>query len=146
VSWINTVSEVIGTVYRASAGIKIAVNQDNIMEAVRIIESEAEHFRRQVNVRRDQLHVYQMGGDPVSAEVARTLTEKFYIASDSYVSRCLQYATMLDNLARQLCESAQTYGFTEEQAAERFNAAKHEGHGRPLELAQESHYGGLRAN
>jgi len=148
VNWMSTVvSEATGTLRRASDGLKIAVNQDNILQAARIIESEAEHFKKQVVTRADDMRVYEMGGDPVSAEVARVLTRKFVLDEQSYVNRCLDYAAMLKNLAWQLCRSAQTYGFNEEEVRAQFVAAEQEGMGRPLDLAPTSraHRGGLRA-
>ena len=129
------VSDAGGALRRASEGVKITVDQDNIMKAARIIESEATHFEKQVLARAKRMEVLPMGGDPVSDEVARVLTEKLVHAEDSYVNRCLQYAAMLHTLARSLGESARTYGITEEAAAAQFNAAAAEGEARPLGLA-----------
>lgn len=124
-----------GALRRASEGVKITVDQDNILEAARIIESEATHFERQVLARLDAMTVKHMGGDPVSVEVARVLTAKLVSNKDSYVNRCLQYATMLHTLARSLTESARTYGITEEAAMAQFEAATEAGEARPLDLA-----------
>ncbi len=129
------VSDASGALRRASEGIKITVDQDNIMQAARIIESEAAHFEKQVLARAREMEVLPMGGDPVSEEVSRVLTDKLVMAEDSYANRCLQYATMLHTLARSLGESARTYGITEEAATAQFNAARAEGEGRPLGLA-----------
>jgi hypothetical protein len=149
-NWITAVvSEATGTLHRASEGLKLAVNQDNILQAARIIETEAEHFKRQVLARSEQMYIDRLGGDPVSGEVARVLTSKFVLASDSYINRCLDYATMLEKLAKQLGESALTYGYTEEQVTQQFSAAKAEGADRSLDLARPvrvTGHGGLRAN
>jgi hypothetical protein len=141
VNWISSaVSEATGTLSRASQGIKIAVDQDNILQAARIIESEAEYLKRKIEAKKEDLRVHEMGGDPVSREVARVLTAKFVDDSDAYATRCLEYVAMLEALARQLFESARTYGFTEVETAALFEAAKEEGDDRLT-----SRYGGLRA-
>ncbi len=129
------VSDASGALRRASEGLKITVDQDNIMQAARIIASEAAHFEKQVLARAQEMKVSAMGGDPVSKEVARVLNFKLVKADDSYVNRCLQYAAMLHTLARSLGESARTYGITEEAATAQFNAAAAEGSARPLDLA-----------
>lgn len=134
--FLNTiVSQATGTIRRASEGIKLSVDQDNILEAARIIESEAAHFEAQVKVRAESMEVQAMGGDPVSREAARVLTEKLLTNSDSYVHRCLDYVRMLHNLARQLGESAKTYGHTEDMIKAQFDTATREGEERPLDLA-----------
>jgi len=141
VNWMSTVvSEATGTLRRASDGLKIAVNQDNILQAARIIESEAEHLEAQVNSRVKYMTVHAMGGDPVSKEVARVLNNKLILDDDSYLRRCMDYATMLHNLARQLGESARTYGFTEEVITARFDAPTAGGSPSPRHAN-----GGLRA-
>jgi hypothetical protein len=142
------VSEATGTLHRASEGIKITVDQHNILQAARIIEAEAAHFEKQLLARAEDLIVRPMGGDPVSEQAAQVLTYKFRDAPDSYVNRCREYATMLHDLAEQLGESAQTYGFTEGQVRTQFDAATLEGGSRPLDLAApmaRGSYGGLRA-
>lgn len=141
----GVVSEAAQILGKASAGVKIVVDQNNILEAMRIIESEAQHFRAQLSVRADSMRVHEMGSDPVSAEVARVLTARFVGDDDSYAKRCSDYAAMLEGLAQQLCESARVYGFTEEEVMARFNAAREEGYGRSLDLASSHDYGGLRA-
>ena len=140
----SAMSEVGGTLSRASQGIKIAVDQDNILEAARIIASEAEYLKRKITARMDGLYVDPMGGDPVSEEAARALTELFVRGPDSYVNRCLEYAAMLETLAKHLFESAQTYEITEAESAALFDVATKEGHDRPLDLTG-SRFGGLRA-
>jgi hypothetical protein len=129
------VSDAGGALRRASEGVKITVDQDNIMEAARIIEAEATHFERQVLARIEPMTVKPMGGDPVSLEVARVLTSKLVDNDDSYVNRCLQYAEMLHTLARSLGEAARVYGVTEEMAQAQFAAATAAGEARPLGLA-----------
>lgn len=129
------VSDAGGALRRASEGVKITVDQDNIMAAARIIEAEAAHFRRQVLARAQDMAVTAMGGDPVSREVALVLTGKLVANADSYVNRCLDYATMLHTLAESLTEAARTYGFTEDQVRAQFTAATMEGANRPLDLA-----------
>jgi hypothetical protein len=140
-------SEATGTLRRAAQGVKLTVDQNNILEAVRIIETEAAHFEAQVKARAERLKVHAMGGDPVSKEAARVLTEKLLDGPDSYVKRCLQYVRMLEDLAIQLGESARTYGYSEEAIAAQFNAAKLEGTQMPLALASPAHrpYRGMSA-
>jgi len=141
----SAMSEVGGTLSRASQGIKIAVDQDNILQAARIIEAEAVHLRRKVEARWDALQVHSMGGDPVSGEAAEVLTGKLRDEENSYYNRCLQYAAMLESLATQLVAAAQTYGYTEAETAALFNGAKLEGEARPLDLTGPRH-GGRRAD
>ena len=143
-NWLSAVmSEATGTLNRAAEGVTISVDQDNILEAARIIEAEAVHFERQVKAREPYLYVYRMGGDPVSEEAARVLTEKFVKARDSYATRCLEYAVMLHKLAASLCESARSYGYTDECIRAQFDAARLAGANRSLDLSQSlPHYGG----
>ena len=107
----------------AGSGIKLKVDQNNVMQAARIVMAEAERFRTQVEARRAGLKVYPVGGDPVSKEAARVLNQKFWGSPDSYLERCIDYADMLEQLARQLGEAAKTYGHTEEQIRIMFDAA-----------------------
>ena len=132
----SVVTEITGTIRRATQGVRLTVNPDNVLEAARIVEIEAVHFRAQVMARAEHLKVQPMGGDPVSKEAARVLTNKLIDGPDSYVKRCLQYADMLERLARQLGESAKTYGYAEDVITSQFDAAKLEGESKPLDLWQ----------
>ena len=105
------------------SGLSFRVHEGNVMEAARIVMAEAERFRRRIESHRAGLRVYPMGGDPVSREAARVLNEKFSGASDSYLERYIDYAEMLEQLARQIGEAARTYGRTEEQITDVFEAA-----------------------
>lgn len=113
------------------AGVKLTVDQDNVLQAARIVKAEAEYFRGRVQYWLGRMDVEPMGDDPVSKEVARVLTLKLATSEDSYVARCTQYADMLDALADQLAESARTYGFTEDQVTDMFTAAGHDAEVRP---------------
>lgn len=97
------------------AGIKLRVDQHNVMDAARIVMEEAQRFRDKIDRRLPGLEVFPVGGDPVSKEAARVLNEKFMHSDFSYYQRCVDYAEMLEQLARQLGESARTYGVTEDQ-------------------------------
>jgi len=101
-------------------GINLRVDQHNVMQAARIVMDEAERFRATVQARRLGLTVSPGGGDPVSKEAAEVLNAKFWGSSDSYYQRCLDYANMLEKLARQLGEAARTYGITEDEIESMF--------------------------
>jgi hypothetical protein len=104
-------------------GVKITVNEHNIVKAAAIIEAEAQRFQKEITAIADDLYVKPMGGDPVSAEAARVLTEKFQKGEGSYVGRCEQRVQMLAELANQLKEAAKTYGFTEDEVKSQFSTA-----------------------
>lgn len=96
-------------------GVKLRVDQHNVMQAARLVADESAELRLRLKARLDGLVVDPVGGDPVSAEAARVLNLKFWDSPDSYYRRCLEYADMLETLARQLAESARTYGHNEDQ-------------------------------
>ncbi|HET8643579.1 MAG TPA: hypothetical protein VFM37_16705 [Pseudonocardiaceae bacterium] len=106
-----------------SPGIKLRVDQHNVMQAARIVQAEAERFRARIEAGRDGLEVFPVGGDPVSVEAARVLNEKFWSSEDSYYERCLEYSDMLRGLAHQLGQAAMTYGNTEDEVRSMFEAA-----------------------
>ena len=104
----------------AAAGIHLKVDQVNVMQAARLVMAESERFRHQVNSRISGLRVRPVGDDPVSIEAAEVLNLKFWESDDSYVARCLEYAEMLERLARQLGDAAEMYGHTEEEVSSMF--------------------------
>jgi hypothetical protein len=108
----------------AGSGIKLRVDQHNVMQAARMVMEESTRFRAKVNARLGGLQVDPVGGDPVSMEAALVLNTKFWDSADSYYARCLDYADMLEKLAHQLGEAAKTYGHTEEQVEAMFTTAK----------------------
>lgn len=132
---VGVVSEATGTLRRAAEGVKITVDQDNILQAARIIETEAQLLQRVIDARANGMRVHPMGGDPVSGEVARVLTYKFRAAPDSYIERCREYAKMLHQLAAQLYESARTYGHGEDVISAELRAAAEMAGQRSLNLA-----------
>ena len=107
-------------------GVKISVNQHNIVKAAAIIQAEADRFGDEMRSIAADLRVQAMGGDPVSEEAARVLNFKFRDAKDSYVRRCSERAEMLQRLADQLREAAKTYQLTEEQITTQFEQALHD--------------------
>lgn len=104
-------------------GVKITVNEHNILKAAGIIEAEARRLQVEIGSIVDDLYVKPMGGDPVSEEAATVLNEKFRTGDESYVGRVRQRVTMLEELANQLKEAAKTYGYTENEIRSQFDAA-----------------------
>ena len=110
----------------AGFGIKLRVDEHNVVDAARIVRDEAVRFREKLEARQEGLWVSPVGGDPVSKEVATVLNDKFTLADDSYFERCKEYADMLDRLAEQLGQAAATYRETEERNRAIFDSAARE--------------------
>lgn len=145
-SWLgDMVFEASGSLSKASQSVKLNVDQNNVMQAARIVQAEALHFGGRVMYwARLMDEARPMGGDPVSEELNRVLGLKLFGGDDSYVNRCFEYVGMLEGLAEQLRQAALTYGFTEEQVTAQFAAAKLDAGSRPSPRAQ-SWYGERRA-
>ena len=131
--WVNDILGRVGSGFAywgsSGGGIKLRVDQHNVMQAARLVMEEAERFRATTKERRMGLAVRPVGGDPVSREAARVLNEKFWAGPNSYYARCLDYADMLERLARQLGEAARTYGATEEEISAMFEGAARDADG-----------------
>jgi len=111
----------------AGFGIKLRVDEHNVVDAARIVRDEAVSFRKKLDEReKGGLRVLPVGGDPVSEQVAAVLNVKFTEAPDSYFIRCREYANMLDRLAEQLDQAAATYRETEDRNRAMFDSAARE--------------------
>jgi hypothetical protein len=110
----------------AGFGIKLRVDQHNVVDAARIVRDEAACFREKLDGRKQGLWVSPVGGDPVSKQAAEILNDKFTLAPDSYFERCSDYADMLDRLAEQLDQAAATYRETEDRNQAIFDSAAQE--------------------
>ncbi|HEY0636775.1 MAG TPA: hypothetical protein VGD67_03945 [Pseudonocardiaceae bacterium] len=129
---------------KASQGVKLSVNQDNVMQAARLVKAESEYFRSRVVYWSSVMNESEpMGGDPVSENLHEALQNKLYGEPGSYIDRCYEYADMLDRLATQLGESAKLYGFTDEQVAAQFAAGRIDAEARPVSPPP-GRYGHLR--
>lgn len=122
----GAISGAISSLNTASQGVRLKVDENNVMQAARIVEAEALRFKAKVRSYYGDLRVRAPGGDPVSIEAERVLNAKFTEAEDSYYQRFLDYAAMLHELADQLGKTARTYGFTESQVGDQFSAATHD--------------------
>jgi hypothetical protein len=83
--------------------------------------AEADDFQQFLDDTWDQLFMVPMGGDPVSHDVARAVTDRIRDAENSYFNVCQQWVNNLYQAAEALAETARQYGYTDEEIAASFN-------------------------
>jgi hypothetical protein len=93
------------------------VNQDNVMAAARIIESQADSLMERFRMIRRDLQVTPPGNDDVSVRMAAAWNDLLLEDDDSYRNRIGDYITGLRKLAVQLGDTARAYGYSEDEIA-----------------------------
>ncbi len=106
-----------------AAGPAFVVNRDEVLAKHAALLAEADDFRLFLDRIRDQLFMKPMGGDPVSHDVARAVTDRIRDAEDSYFNVCQQWVNNLYQVAEALAETARQYGYTDEEIAASFNGS-----------------------
>lgn len=99
---------------------RLRVAPEIVLAAAAALVAEAAELRSQLAARLEAMHLQHSGGDPTSLLAARAMTAALLHAPGSVVTRCLDHAGKLDQLADQLAEAARTYGRTEEEIAAAF--------------------------
>ena len=104
-----------------AAGPAFVVSRDEVLAKRAALLAEADNFQQFLNHIWDQLFMKPMGGDPVSHDVARAVTDRIRDAEDSYFNICQQWVDNLYQTADALAEIARQYGYTDEEIAASFN-------------------------
>jgi hypothetical protein len=99
------------------------VSRDEVLAKRAALLAEADDFQLFLNHIWDQLRMAPMGGDPVSHDVARAVTDRIRDAEDSYFNVCQAWVNNLYQAAEALAESARQYGCTDEEIAASFTGS-----------------------
>jgi uncharacterized protein YukE len=101
----------------ASSG-SFTVNKDNVLAAAKIIQTQAVILRDNLDDMREVLWIKHPGEDDVSIAVAAAWNYRLVgDGDDSYFIRIQQYVDGLDKLVRQLKDTANVYGYTDDEVA-----------------------------
>ncbi|ONI82318.1 hypothetical protein ALI22I_40095 [Saccharothrix sp. ALI-22-I] len=103
-------------------GQQFNVTKETVLQAGKIIGDQADALARKWERSRRDLKVVLDGSDPVNVGVADAWNSRLVEDEDSYAERIREYITSLDNLAEQLRQTAEQYGFTEEEVIAAFGA------------------------
>jgi hypothetical protein len=106
-----------------ATGTAFVVSRDEVLAKRAALLAEAADFRGFLNRMWDELRMTPMGGDPVSLDVARAVTDRIRDAEDSYFNICQQWVDNLYQTADALAEVARQYGYTDEEIAASFNGS-----------------------
>ncbi|MGH3998768.1 MAG: hypothetical protein ACRDTJ_15085 [Pseudonocardiaceae bacterium] len=106
-----------------ATGPAFVVSRDEVLAKHAALLAEADDFQVFLNHIWDQLLMTPMGGDPVSHDVARAVTDRIRDAEDSYFTVCQQWVDNLYQAAEALAETARQYGYTDEEIAASFNGS-----------------------
>ncbi|WP_018686666.1 PE domain-containing protein [Actinokineospora enzanensis] len=112
----RTLAEVGESIARATppAGGHFVVSKDNVLAAVKIIQSSADALRNDVEQATADLTVVPPGDDDVSGQMTDAWNARLSGDPDSYRERIQLYIDGLHNLITQLTASAKQYGYTED--------------------------------
>jgi hypothetical protein len=106
-----------------AAGPAFVVSRDEVLAKRVALLAEADDFQLFLNHIWDQLFMKPMGGDPVSHDVARAVTDRIRDADDSYFNVCQAWVNNLYQAAEALAETARQYGYTDEEIAASFTGS-----------------------
>lgn len=104
-----------------ASGAAFTVSRTEVLAKRAALLAEAEEFQQFLNRIRDDLRMEPMGGDPVSGDVARGVTDRIRNDNDSYFNVCQTWVNNLFNTADSLTDVARQYGFTDEEIAASFS-------------------------
>lgn len=105
------------------AGPAFVVSREDVLSKHAALLAEADDFQLFLDHTWDQLRMEPMGGDPISRDVARAVTDRIRDAEDSYFNVCQQWVDNLYQTAEALAETARQYGYTDEEIASSFNGS-----------------------
>ncbi|OLF09469.1 hypothetical protein BLA60_20145 [Actinophytocola xinjiangensis] len=100
------------------------VNQDNVLAAARIIESQAEHLSRLLRLSKRGIRIEPPGSDDVSTRMSKAWNDRLLDDEDAYARRIGEYVLGLRKLAIQLGDTAKAYGYSEEQIEAAFRGSQ----------------------
>ena len=101
-------------VSRAVSGGTFTVNRDNVLAAARIIDAQAASLQKNWREAADGLRIEPPGEDEVSVRMASAWNDLLISNEDSYQNRVADYILALRNLAKQLGDTARSYGLSED--------------------------------
>jgi len=99
------------------------VSRDEVLAKRAALLAEAADFRQFLDSIWEDLFMTPMGGDPVSHDVARAVTDRIRDADDSYFNVCQAWVNNLYQAAEALAETARQYGYTDEEIAASFTGS-----------------------
>jgi hypothetical protein len=101
------------------------VTKDTVLEAGKIINLQVEALTKTYKSVFRSLRVeLAEGSDDVNKQIAVAWNDRLVEGDDSYAGRVEQYLESLSNLINQLRESAEQYGFTDEEVVASLGAKK----------------------
>ncbi len=103
-----------------TAGPAFVVSRDEVLTKHAALLAEAADFQQFLDSIWDELRMEPCGGDPVSVDVARAVTDRIRDGEDSYFNVCQAWVNNLRQMAEALAETARQYGFTDEEIAASF--------------------------
>ena len=104
----------------------LRVNRENVLQVRNALKAESVRLGNLMVLHGPMLHVGECGPDPVSAPAANLFNTKI----QAMVAQCTSYVQALGDAAEALGQTAQTYGYNEEQIAASFKNYQ-DGHGGP---------------
>lgn len=102
------------------AAASITVNQDNVLQAAKIISDVLNNEGRNIQQNLARLSIAPPAQDVVSVQAAQQWNARLVTDPDSYANRVNQYLQSLQQVADNLAATAQNYGYTEQQIADAF--------------------------
>ncbi|MGH3913819.1 MAG: hypothetical protein ACRDTC_10480 [Pseudonocardiaceae bacterium] len=103
-----------------ATGPAFTVSREDVLSKRAALLAEAEGFQVFLNSIEYQLRMVPMGGDPVSEDVAKGVTERLRDDNDSYFNVCQAWVNNLIQTAGTMTEVARQYGYTDEEIAASF--------------------------
>lgn len=112
------ISEAFRQVDKATRGLSsgtFTVNQDNVLAAARIIDTQADRLFKLLHQSKKDVRFDPPGGDDVSTRMSLAWNDRLLDDDDSYANRVGEYVVGLRKLAVQLGDTAKAYGYSEDQ-------------------------------
>lgn len=93
---------------------KFHVEKGTVLQAGKVIEQQWQALSKVYDDTIDKLRIKSVDG-VVTSEIVNAWNDRLVYHDDSYANRIKEYMKVLQGLSDQLRESAQQYGFTEEE-------------------------------
>ncbi|GAA4887173.1 hypothetical protein [Saccharopolyspora cebuensis] len=103
------------------AGQTVAVNQDNVLEARKIILAATKDAEDKLKQLRWSLAIEPPAEDDISVAAATVWNKNLITDGDSHFNRLMQYVLNVEQLAVQMEDAAKQYGYTEEEIRASFD-------------------------
>lgn len=99
---------------------KFHVEKDTVLQAGKVVHEQWKLLEAEYMDKVELLRIRTKGDDKVTADVVEAWNDRLVISPDSYGNRIKAYVDALKSLSDQLKESAQQYGFSEEEITTTF--------------------------